>query len=173
MSVKLNIGCGGTKLEGYVNIDVRGEVTPDVKANALKIPYGDCSVDEILAAHILEHIPHGISIDHPENVARPNVKDALKEWFRVLKYGGRLEIRVPNIVASVDYMHDGSKLDIFNMMILGGQENNEDFHRSVFNWGLLNLRLSEAGFVKIQRITNCTEPNGTHPANLVVEGYKP
>lgn len=48
------------------------------QANVLSIPHADASFDMVMAAHVLEHLPH------PDR--------ALKEMVRVLKPGGRLFI---------------------------------------------------------------------------------
>lgn len=92
----LDLGCGGKKIDPRViGVDIRpsgeygvgynslipsgGEVACDVVE--LK-PFADKSVDAILAKHLTEHI-----LDVPK---------ALREWRRVLKYGGRLVIIVPD-----------------------------------------------------------------------------
>ena len=196
--LKLNIGCGLNKLEGYDNVDIDENVDPDVIAPAHKLPYDDNSADEILASHVLEHMPHGINIDQPESVCHPNVSDALKEWYRVLKLGGRLEIRVPNLAASlldiiqisrvatydtlelsvpavghaVMYSFDELDASVFSMMILGGQQSSNDFHKSVFNLARLKLCLEKVGFINLKRIIDCKDSNGLHPANLVMEASK-
>lgn len=45
-------------------------------------PFPDNSVDEILASHILEHLPDTVA--------------ALDEWWRIVKPGGKIVIRVPS-----------------------------------------------------------------------------
>ena len=79
--LKLNLGSGLRKLEGYVNIDKSLNASPDDVINLEEgfIPYG--GVDEILATHILEHIQ--------------NIIPLMNECFRVLKEGGRMIIEVP------------------------------------------------------------------------------
>jgi len=79
--LKLNLGSGLRKLEGYVNIDKSLNASPDDVINLEEgfIPYG--GVDEILATHILEHIQ--------------NIIPLMNECFRVLKDGGRMIIEVP------------------------------------------------------------------------------
>jgi len=49
--VRLNLGCGLKKLQGYVNIDNREEVEPDFLGDVLEgLPYEDNAVDEVRAA---------------------------------------------------------------------------------------------------------------------------
>lgn len=81
--VRLHLGCGPNILEEYINIDKFSHDDPRVmKADALKLPYADASVDEIFHQHVIEHLDF-----HEE-------KKAFDEWFRVLKTGGRLVFEV-------------------------------------------------------------------------------
>lgn len=84
--MRLNLGCGGKKLLGYINIDRENnysENKPDVVADIRKLPYEDNSVDEVLAIHVIEHFYLW------------EVEDVLKEWRRVLKPGGALIVELP------------------------------------------------------------------------------
>ena len=85
-AVKLNLGCGYAKLEGYVNIDNREEVEPDLVCDLLKgLPYEDNSVDEVRAYDFLEHIPAG-----------GKVVEVIEEIYRVLKPDGVFEHFTPS-----------------------------------------------------------------------------
>ena len=55
---KLNLGCGDRKLHGFVNIDVREDIKPDVVCDitAINSQY-DNEVELIYACHVLEHFP--------------------------------------------------------------------------------------------------------------------
>ncbi len=55
--MKLNLGCGYNKLEGYVNVDIDKKCKPDIVANLeKKLPFKSSSVDEIIMFHSLEHL---------------------------------------------------------------------------------------------------------------------
>ena len=82
--VKLNIGSGSSELPGYTNIDCKrgGEAYP-LTLNGK--PFEDCSVESIYSSHCLEHFSHRIT------------EQVLREWIRVLKPGGLLQIAVPDV----------------------------------------------------------------------------
>jgi len=81
----LNLGCGYRKLDGFVNIDNRMEVGPDLVCDVIAgLPYEDGSVDMVRAHDFLEHIPIG------------KVIGVMEEIWRVLKPGGIFESMTPS-----------------------------------------------------------------------------
>jgi GT2 family glycosyltransferase len=83
--ISLNLGCGYKKLNGYVNIDNRDEVNPDLVCDVTTgLPYEDNSVDMVRAFDFLEHIS-------PENVI-----DVMNDIWRVLKPDGIFESSTPS-----------------------------------------------------------------------------
>jgi len=82
--VKLNLGCGFNKIDGYVNIDSDPEVIPDLLRNIERgLPFSDSVVDEIFTSHTLEHINPDL------------IHFVISECWRVLKNGGLLKVIVP------------------------------------------------------------------------------
>lgn len=82
---RLEIGPSQRRLEGFETLDIVPGRHVDYVANALlQLPFHDETFDVVYASHVLEHLPWFES----ENV--------LREWRRVLKLNGRLEIWVPN-----------------------------------------------------------------------------
>jgi SAM-dependent methyltransferase len=81
---KLNLGCGESRKEGYVNVDWNPLTKPDVTCdlNRLPYPFADGQFDLIEAWHVLEHL------DKPF--------DVMRELHRILKPGGILHIKVPH-----------------------------------------------------------------------------
>jgi predicted SAM-dependent methyltransferase len=77
---RLNFGCGNDYRNGWTNADGYA-VYP--------YPFKDNSFDEIDAFHVIEHL------DNPE--------DAMKEFYRILKPGGRLHIKVPHYAKALDW----------------------------------------------------------------------
>jgi SAM-dependent methyltransferase len=80
----LNLGCGDKRIEGAVNIDLRSDVA-DVVCDVREVGCRDESVDEIVASDLIEHFP----------ASETHV--LLSEWRRVLKPGGKLTLRLPNL----------------------------------------------------------------------------
>lgn len=93
--MRLNLGCGSNKFEGYVNVDRAHE--PDVKCDleSFPWPWPDSSVEEIKAHHILEHL--GATPDKFIGV--------MKEMYRVCKHGAKVDIVVPH-PRHDDFMND-------------------------------------------------------------------
>lgn len=84
--MKLNLGCGTNKVDGYVNVDrAHG---PDVvhDLESFPWPWPDSSVEEVRAHHVLEHL--GAT---PEKFI-----GVMKEMHRVCRAGAKVEIVVPH-----------------------------------------------------------------------------
>ena len=88
--VKLDLGCGPFKKEGYIGIDMYDHSKKYSKEEFIqgKIPeilstFLDNSVDEIQATHFIEHIQQA------------KVIETFNEIYRILKIGGIFEVRVP------------------------------------------------------------------------------
>lgn len=81
---KLNLGAGGLKKPGYVNIDWNVLTNPDVQhdLNITPYPFDDNTFDVIEADHVLEHLDKPFAI--------------MTEIHRILKPGGQLIIEVPH-----------------------------------------------------------------------------
>ena len=87
--MKLNLGCGFDKREGWLNVDNFPECAPDQLLDIEKTPWDlpTGGFDEILMKHVLEHV--GAQFDVFAAVMR--------ELYRVLAPGGVLEIHVPHV----------------------------------------------------------------------------
>ncbi len=81
--MKINLGCGLEKLEGYMSVDKRlmlgAEMVHDL--DVMPWPFDDCSAEEIRAFDVFEHLE--------------DVIGAMDECWRILQPGGRLTIRGP------------------------------------------------------------------------------
>ena len=53
--IKLHLGCFDRKIHGFINIDIRKDVCPDIVDDVFKLTsFEDGSVDLIYACHVLE-----------------------------------------------------------------------------------------------------------------------
>ena len=81
MGLKINLGCGKTKKEGYIGLDVAPYADTQCDFEHDNIPYDNNSVDEIISNHVLEHLR--------------DAQNCLNECWRVLKKDGVFKIKVP------------------------------------------------------------------------------
>ncbi len=97
---KLNIGCGGEILEGYVNLDylkLKGvDVAHDL--NSFPYPFKSNEFDFVYGNNILEHLQ--------------DLGKVMKEVHRILKPGGRARFIVPHF-SSAGAFHDPTHLHYF------------------------------------------------------------
>lgn len=86
--MKLNLGCGFNKYDGYVNVDSSPACAPDVvwDLEHTPWPWEDSSVDEILMEHVLEHLGE---------TSRAYLA-IWKELYRVGRNGSAVRIVVPH-----------------------------------------------------------------------------
>lgn len=86
--LKLNLGCGDTRLAGYVNVDKYDTFAPDMVADleAVPWPWADDSVGEIQLIHVLEHLGQSTG----------TFLGIMTEMHRVCRHGARIHIRVPH-----------------------------------------------------------------------------
>lgn len=92
MVTKLNLGAGQKPMPGYVNVDlvVPEDYTPGidwVQDDVTSLTeIADGTVEEIVAYHLLEHIP------------RSKVDVTLWTWLNKLQDGGKLILELPDII---------------------------------------------------------------------------
>lgn len=93
----LNIGCGKTRIPNsigidYTKIDDFVDIVHDL--NIVPYPFKSSSIDEIHLYHVLEHLPNSLKV--------------MEEFYRILKTGGLLFIRVPHfssLAGFTDFTH--------------------------------------------------------------------
>jgi len=84
--LRINLGCGPMKYEGWTNVDFDEKYNPEVIADARALPFEDNTVDELYSSHLLEHFGY----EEP----------VLEEWHRVLRPGGKITIVVPDLMGT-------------------------------------------------------------------------
>jgi SAM-dependent methyltransferase len=114
--VKLNLGCGTHKRNGFINIDAGEYCCPDLVADVLSLPYDDNYADEIYAGHLMEHFK-------PSQIIT-----ALREWRRVLKPGGVIIIVIPDFIKAWSlHMTRDLTWEEINGVIFGMDSNGEEY----------------------------------------------
>jgi predicted SAM-dependent methyltransferase len=138
--MKLHLGCGEKYIPGFIHVDIQHYPHVDHRVPVNRLSFAaDESVDLIYACHVLEHF------------GRHEIDQVLQEWFRVLRRGGILRLAVPDFeaVASL-YQQTGNLTELIGL-VSGGQRNEYDFHKMVFDEKLLRERLLKTGFSSISR----------------------
>jgi len=143
---KLNLGCGLDIRPGWVNIDLHRFHNPDIVCDVTDL----ASISDQYAAFALAQ-------DILEHLHRVRCMTALQEWNRVLKVGGRLEIRVPSVEGVIDLLRQPERRSYEHQMVLiqalyGTQSYNGDFHLNGFTEVTLRSQLESAGF-EVEAIT--------------------
>jgi predicted SAM-dependent methyltransferase len=152
--LKLNLGSGNYEMVGYDNIDRKkgSEVYP--------LAYADNSVDEIRASHILEHFGF------------VEAKAVLIDWVNKLKPGGILKIAVPDFekIAKKYFINNESN---FAAYLMGGQLDENDYHKSCFDKKILKSAMESIGLTAIiewrSEIADCANCD----ISLNLQGTKP
>jgi len=136
----LDIGCG-TKDEwkegDWVRID-NFVKDVDFQVPAWKLPFHDNWVDSIWSSHLLEHL------------YKRKVVLTLQEWYRVLKPGGKLTLRVPDLSWCCEWWLNHQTAGWDMDIIYGGQSRKGEAHRTGFNRDITVNYLQEAKFKVIK-----------------------
>ena len=159
-------------MKDYVNVDalnIFGNV--DIVHNLAEIPYPfakDNEADKIVAIEFLEHLSFR---DTPK---------VLKEWYRILDFGGKLTIQVPDCGKAMEYYVNKQICDcvphkverqedfvadpkcqkcqgkaVINPVrwlfsFTGASKNPYDHHRNIFTREIMEEELKNAGFRNIK-----------------------
>jgi len=137
--MKIYFGCGLDKKEGYINVDIRREINPDLVWDMEKTPYpfDTESVEEILLKDSLEH------------VSWRKVEDVIRECHRILRKGGVLKIQAPDLeaIAKKVILSGSYDWDKISYWVYGGQDYPENTHKSGFTIPTLKRLLERHGFI--------------------------
>jgi len=157
MDLKLNIGSGEKELEGYINLDAKFGHT------IFPLNYDSETFIEVRASHILEHF------------SEREVFDVLKEWIRVLKPEGIIKIAVPDMRwISKELVNNNSKFPtaLLYAYIIGGQVDEYDFHKSIFDQNKLTILMSWCKITRIEEWRSDIKDCASLPVSLNLMGRK-
>ena len=138
-SNKLHIGCGGVKIDGFINIDAFKTLATDFVCEIENLPkyIGPNSISMIYSSHILEHF------------SRREAIEVLKMFYDFLQPGGELRISVPDLIKLADLAKTKSEfkdMETIQGVLMGGQETRYNYHRSIYWFNLLKRILVDIEF---------------------------
>ncbi|MFI5207904.1 MAG: class I SAM-dependent methyltransferase [Gemmatimonadales bacterium] len=147
--LKLHLGCGTVRLEGWVNVDIetsQADLTLDITRG---LPLPDGAARLIYHEHVMEHI----TVDE--------AKACLRDWFRLLEPGGVLRIATPDLAYVVErYRGDWRdqawlKLPEYAFIRTRAEMLNTSLrwwgHQYLYDEEELRRRMNDAGFATIRR----------------------
>ncbi len=138
---RINLGCGFDKREGFLNIDINAFHDPDLVCDITDL--------QLLPSGYYEY---AIAKDVLEHIQRLKIRNTLKEWNRILKIGGVLELQVPNVIGLLILLtKEENKSPIVQEKLLqclfGTQAYDGDFHYFGFTDILIKSLLESTGFI--------------------------
>lgn len=150
-AIRLHIGCGPIRLDGFVNIDARETPATDVVADAWDLGrFADASVAFIYCRHMIEHL------------TLAEARRTLAEWHRVLRPDGLANIVCPDLIFAAKQLL-GMKRSVFpdqqahamaafygwSLEERGGHD--YDSHRWGYTLDTLAALCGSVGFARIMR----------------------
>jgi predicted SAM-dependent methyltransferase len=159
--MKLHIG-GQEVKDGWKILDIQKKKGVDFVGDIADLSqFEDSSIEEIYASHVFEH------------VHQKQIKETLLGINRVLKKDAKLFISVPDLDILFHFflnplINKRARWDTLRI-IFGGQTDEHDYHYFGWNFELLNDFLKEAGFSKIEKVSNFNLFKDT--SNLKVYGF--
>jgi glycosyltransferase involved in cell wall biosynthesis/predicted SAM-dependent methyltransferase len=141
---RLNLGCGNKAEPGHVNVYIVKTSITDELFEFDNIPYLDETISVISSEHALEHVGY-------ERIDR-----TLKEWWRVLRPGGQLYLKIPDFAECCRfYLSSSSEKERvwFKNTIYGiqksqaGEPDEAQYHLWGFSKKEICDKLEEMGFI--------------------------
>lgn len=153
--IKLDLGAGPFSPPGFISLgNING-------TSIFPLPHKDETVSVIRASHVLEHF------DFAE------VGAVLADWVRALEPGGKLMIAVPDFDKIAEAHVKGEQQNAQGY-VMGGQIDEADFHKTIWNRDELKRRLAAAGLVLLREWKSEIEGDcASLPISLNIEGTKP
>lgn len=140
--MRLHLGCGKKKLEGWINCDLHDS---DMDMDIRKLPFEDNSAEEIMAIHVCEHF-----YVH-------DILDVLREWHRVLKPGGMIALELPCLDKVIAHFLNGSPANMTLWPLYGDPHTHKDGEPALHKWcwSMISFHrlLEQAGFTEIKEET--------------------
>jgi len=124
-----------------LNIDINDYHTVDLVIDLLKgLPFKDGEVDKIISVALLEHF----------NIF--DIRKILREFYRVLKKDGKLELSVPSLNKIFAYYKTHGCDNVLLRYLHGAQKDKYDIHLCVMDTVRLTQELRNVGFKDIKEV---------------------
>lgn len=153
----LQLGAGIRKVNGFINVDLSGaDVNLDLTYKTL--PWKDESFDNIVSQHLIEHL-----------YIKDELIPLLMELYRILKKDGAVWLATPDLEKICqsylknkckDLVEDRKKRmpewdfeDYPTQHMMNDLFHQEGEHKNLFDFELLTWILNQAGFKKVEKIT--------------------
>lgn len=146
----LHIGCGDINLDGWINLDARNREHVHIQTDKLDLSqFSNDSLGVIYLSHVLEHV----SFDEAESI--------LRTFYNKLRKGGTLLISVPDFESLVKiYQQSEGNLMLIRKALLGGQDYEYNYHKSVYDFTYLQELCINSGFKLAQKYSTIDEFGG-------------
>jgi len=150
--MKLNVGCGNTIRDEYLNIDIIDLINPPpnyIKMNCFDIDrkFPINTFDEVYSEYFMEHL------------STLEIRLFLYKVYKVLKPKGLYRFIVPSITNIIHYFNSSDVLtkpngiDLFNLEVFGaGEIGRETPHKSLWTKDIAKIYLEEEGLFEILNI---------------------
>lgn len=140
---KLHLGCGGSKINGFINIDAFKTQATDFVCKIEDLPkyIKSNSIKLIYLSHLLEHF------------CRRDSVQILKMFYNFLMPGGEVRISVPDLIKLADIAKNENltfeNIQTVQGVLMGGQDTRYNYHKSIYWFDLLKQILTNIGFKDI------------------------
>jgi predicted SAM-dependent methyltransferase len=139
---RLHLGCGKRVIDAFFNVDALDYPHVNHRGPVDDLSFvADETVELVYACHVLEHF------------GRNDISRVLAEWRRVLKPGGILRLAVPDFPAWAELYLQGKLNSLRDLMgaMVGGQRDEYDYHKMIFDEATLRELLIGVGFREVRR----------------------
>tara|TARA_B110000977_G_C11068987_1_gene488865 strand:- start:66 stop:710 length:645 start_codon:yes stop_codon:yes gene_type:complete len=135
LGLKVHLGSGEINLQGWINIDARKFKHTHIVDQDFELKeFTDESISEIYLCHVLEHFSFEDSLK------------LLEKLNKKLSKGSVIRISVPDFSKLKMIYDETSNLEQIKYAIMGGQNYENDFHKSIYDFKILSELLNKANF---------------------------
>ena len=176
---KLHVGCGGIYLNGYTNIDVRGEMSKDLGRRELKAHASEIgeyykrdggwnslpnrgrivvdkkvNMQDLSYEYKLGSVDKIVAIQSMEHLDPMDFISTLNDFYDVLRKPGVLIVSVPDTIGSLDWMVDSEKVAFATRHLRGSMKDDWSQHQSWWTHATLAKAFEWVGFDAVRPLAN-------------------